>query len=562
MLSALHTSATRLALSLVLVMATVPAALARQNASTTEADLDAMLSATFAADAPGAAVVVVKDGKVVFRKGYGRASLELGTPMRPEMVFEIGSVTKQFTSTAVMMLVEQGKLALDDDVRKYLPYFPDKGAKITVEHLLTHTSGIQSYTGMPSFPTIWRKDMSPQEIVELTSNEPLEFPPGTKFNYNNTGYVMLGAIIEKVSGLSYADFIKKNIFDPLGMTHSVYGSHTDLIPNRASGYGRDESGWKNAQYLSLTLPYAAGSLMSSVDDLALWDAAVSSGKLLSKASWDRAFTPYKLASGESTGYGYGWGVETYEGHKMIRHSGGIPGYVSEVLRAPDDRVYVAMLTNSTAPPVNTGFLATKIAAIAIGKPYREPASVKLDAKILDSYTGVYRIDDTTTRAVMREGDRVFVQRSDRPKTEIFAANETEFFIKDSFQRFTFEKDASGRVTAVVSRQPDGKTERAPRTDQALPAAPVAITVSPDVLARYVGDYQLAPNFILTVTLEDGHLMTQATGQSKIEIFAKSETVFFPKVVEAEITFVTDATGKVDKLVLRQGGRDMDAPKVK
>ena len=436
--------------------------------SKTAVDSERLLSGKFPVNAPGAAIIVVKNGKVVFRKGYGLANLELGTPMRPEMVFEIGSVTKQFTSTAILMLVEQGKLALDDDIHKYLPDYPDKGVKISVENLLTHTSGIKSYTDDPSWLSKLREDLTVQQIIGLTQDAPLEFPPGTKWHYDNTGYILLGAIIEKISGVRYGDFIRTNIFEPLGMRHSYYGSNSAVIPNRASGYSRRPTGWVNAQYISMTQPYAAGSLMSSVDDLALWDAAVSSGKLLSKISWERAFTPYKLANGEDTHYGYGWDIDAYDGHPVVRHNGGIFGYVSEVLRMPRDHVYVAMLTNTDSHDFDTGFLAMELAATAIGDPYRDPTMVALDPKLLDTYIGIYRIDDTATRTVTRKGDQLFVQRTGRPKIQIVASNEHEFFISESFVRFTFEKDASGAVTGITMHRLDGSKEFARRTDEPLP----------------------------------------------------------------------------------------------
>jgi CubicO group peptidase (beta-lactamase class C family) len=304
----------------------------------------------------------MQDGKILFRRGYGLANLETKTPMRPEMVFQIGSVTKQFTSTAILMLVEQLKLSLDDDIRKYLPDYPSKGAIITIEHLLTHTSGIKSYTDDPKWPALWREDLTPQRVIDITKDSPLEFAPGEKWSYNNTAYTMLGVIIEKVSGLSYSDFLRRNIFEPLGMSRTVYGSLSEIIPNRAAGYTRGPGGWENAPYLSMTQPYSAGALMSAVDDLALWEAAVSSRRLLSRTSWERAFGGFTLAGGEQTHYGFGWQLDEYEGRKLIHHGGGIPGYASEALRMPQERLYVAILTNSDDAPVDLGFLATRLAA--------------------------------------------------------------------------------------------------------------------------------------------------------------------------------------------------------
>lgn len=554
----------RFALAMLVAVSAVPARAATPPTASLDADLDPMLTALFPADGPGATVIVVKDGAVVYRKAFGLANLELRVPMRPENVFEIGSVTKQFTAVATMMLVEEGKLALDDDVRKYLADFPDKGAKITIEHLLTHTSGIPSYTELPTWPSLWRKDMTPAEIINLTRDMPLEFAPGSQYKYDNTGYVMLGAIIEKASGLSYADFVSKRIFEPCGMRHSFYGSKNALIPERALGYtraGRGEGAWQNAPYLSMTQPYAAGSLMSSVDDLAAWDRAVSAGKLVSKASWERIFTPYRLSTGATSSYGYGWDIGSFENRRMIRHNGGIFGYVSEVLRIPEANLYVAMLTNSDSHPVDTGFVVTKIAAAALGTPYREPVAVSLDEAALDSLVGVYDIDGTATRIVSREGTRLFTQRTGGPKLEVYAESPSSFFYRNSFTRLRFERDAAGKVAAMVMRTEAGTEQRAVRTDRPVPAGPVAIAVDPKLLADYAGVYEIAPTFAIEISAEGSQLFAQATGQPRFELFASSPTEFFLKVVDARIVFSRDPDGKVGGLTLLQNGRQIPGKRV-
>lgn len=426
-------------------------ALAQDRGTDASTRLDSILAAAFGPEAPGAAVIIVQEGRTVLRKGYGLANLETKTPMRPDMVLQIGSVTKQFTSTAILMLLEQGKLSLDDEIWQYFPDYPSRGAKITIEHLLTHTSGIKSYTNDSKWPTLWREDLTPQQVIDLTKDSPLEFAPGSKWNYNNTGYTMLGAIIEKVSGQSYAEFVRRYILEPAGMSRTLYGSLTQIIPNRAAGYTRGTQGWENAPYLSMTQPYSAGALMSTVDDLALWDAAVSSGKLVSDTLWQRAFAGFKLASGEHTYYGYGWQLDEYQGRKVIHHGGGIPGYASESLRMPQERVYVAILANSDDPPTDLDFLATILAAEVIGQPYREPTRIKLPDAVLEGYVGLYRIDENSIRTITREGGRLFMQRTGAPKYEIHASAEGEFFRPKSFQRLSFVKDASGKYVELVSR---------------------------------------------------------------------------------------------------------------
>lgn len=424
--------------------------------------VDAIM-APFASEGPGASVAVVKDGRVVVRRAYGFANLETRTPMRPEMVFELGSVTKQFTSTAILMLVQQGKLALDDDIRKYVPDFPDKGPRITIEHLLTHTSGIKDYTDDPNWPGLWRQDLTPMQVVDLVKDAPLEFAPGTKWRYDNTGYTLLGLVLEKASGVPYAEFIRANIFEPLGMTHSLYGSFSAIVPDRASGYTRGEKGgWENAPYLSMSQPYAAGSLMSNVDDMVKWDAAVSAGKLLAADSWTKAFTGYRLAGGQDSRYGFGWQLGSYERHEIVRHGGGIPGYSTYVLRMPADHVYVVVLSNSDVPTLTPEDAAVRIAAEVIGVPVRFPAAIAVPVQVLDSYVGRYEIAPGDVRAITREGTRLVSQRNSGEKSPLIAIGAGEFSFEESFQRLTFERDPSGQVVRVVSRTLGGVPEVAER----------------------------------------------------------------------------------------------------
>ncbi len=523
--------------------------------------MDLLLSPSFEAGEPGAAVIVVKDGKVLLRRGYGLANLELGVPIAPDMRFRLGSVTKQFTAVAVLMLAEEGKLALDDPITKFLPDYPTHGQTVTVEHLLTHTSGIKSYTEMPEWLPLWRKDMSLEELIGVFRDQPADFAPGEKWAYDNSGYVLLGAIIEKASGRPYADFVRDRIFVPTGMTHTSYDTTESIVPGRVSGYQKDTGGWKNASYLSMSQPYAAGSLMSSVDDLAKWDAALYTEKLVKQASLARAWRPYALKDGKSTGYGFGWTMGTVQEHPSIEHGGGINGFASYVLRLPPDHVYVAILANREANQPSLDRLAVQLAAIAIGKPYVEPKPLALAPAQMDALVGVYHIDEKDQRIVRREGDRLFSQRSGGAKREIFALSPNEFYLKDSFTRFVFEMDASGKVVSMVSRTRYGPSEVAPKTDLPLPTERKAMTLDPAIYDRYVGRYELAPGFVLAVTREGDQLMTQATGQDKVEIFPESETRFFLKVVDAQIDFEKDAAGRATGLVLHQGGQDLKAKRI-
>lgn len=313
-------------------------------------------------------VLVARDGKPVFRKGYGQANREWNIPNGPESKFRLGSITKQFTATAILQLVEAGKLKLDDPISKYYTDSPAAWSKVTIHHLLTHTSGIPSYTGLPGF---FQKeamyDRTPAEIVKLTEEKPLEFEPGAKFNYDNTGYVLLGFVIEKVTGQKYGDYLREHIFTPLGMRDTGYDTAKEIIPHRAAGYSFNAGAWTNTPYLAMSLPYAAGSLYSTVDDLLIWDQALYAGKPLKAVSLDRMFTP------NLQNYGYGWFIDKQFNRKHMGHGGGINGFNTVIERYPDDKVTVIVLANMNTPAV--GPIGKALAALAFGEKV-EPAAEK------------------------------------------------------------------------------------------------------------------------------------------------------------------------------------------
>lgn len=525
------------------------------------APYEKLLKAAYPQNGPGAAVIVVKDGKTLFRQAQGMADLELGVPLQPDMVFRLGSITKQFTATAILLLAEDGKLAVQDRIEKYLPGYPTHGHTITIEHLLTHTSGIQSYTSIPGWMT--EKIIAPmkvQEIIDGFKKEPMNFAPGERYLYNNSAYILLGAIIEKASGKSYEAFVKERIFGPLGMTSSYYGSTEPIIPRRTPGYTAEGDVVQNARYLSMTQPYAAGSLASTVDDLAKWDEALAAGKVLKPASLDQARKPYVLKNGEATGYGYGLAISTLRGLKSVEHGGGIHGFSTYAISLPAERVYVAVLSNSDSPATDPGYLAKKLAALAAGKPFAEHSEVKLDASVLKRYVGVYRIDANATRTVSFDEGQLYTQRTGGQRLAIRPSSETEFFYDKSFTHLTFVVDAAGKAVEMILYPEGVETgERASRVADVPPARPV-VKVDPALYDLYAGDYELGPGFILTVTREGDRLMTQATGQSRFEVFPSSETEFFLKVVDARIVFEKGPSGGVEALVLHQGGRQMRAPK--
>ncbi len=408
--------------------------------------IEAILIDAYPAGEPGAAVIVTDGGKVVYRGARGMANLELGVPLDPDMVFRLGSITKQFTAAAILLLEEQGKLTVGDSITEHLPDYPVHGHTITIEHLLTHTSGIFSYTSIPQYMlSAVRRDLTTEELIGEFKSEEMEFAPGQRWSYSNSGYVLLGAIIEKVSGQSYAEFVKQHIFEPLRLRNSHFGGH-QLIPRRVSGYRREGDGYVNARYLSMTQPHAAGALLSNVDDLALWNAALDDEQLLSDASRQKLFTAYRLPGGESTAYGYGLRVDTLRGSPSIFHGGSIFGFTTFAIRLPEEGVYVAVLQNGS--PTNPSRICRQIAALAIGKPFPDWQQTEVAAEVLERYAGVYRLDDATWTITVEAG-RLYTQRSDGRRVEALPHSPSGFFYRDSLTHFEVVVDEAGEVARVL-----------------------------------------------------------------------------------------------------------------
>ncbi|HLK61479.1 MAG TPA: serine hydrolase domain-containing protein, partial [Chthonomonadaceae bacterium] len=312
---------------------------------------------------PGLSVAVVRDGKPVLMRGYGLADVERNVRASPDTVYELGSITKQFTAMAILMLVEEGKLGLDDKIRAFLSDLPAAWSEVTVRNLLTHTSGIKNYTDIPDITKRWRNDYTHEEIIKLVSGDPLEFAPGEKWAYSNTGYFLLGMILEKVSGKPYGAFLEERIFKPLGMTSTQVNDLGAIIPNRACGYTLADNSLRNADYASMTWPFAAGVLVSTVRDMAKWDAALTTGRLLKPASYRQMWTPVTLKDGKKAEYGFGWAISDYQGHKFISHNGGIPGFVTTIDRFVDDKLTVIVLTNSDV--ANPDTIAKEVAGVYV-----------------------------------------------------------------------------------------------------------------------------------------------------------------------------------------------------
>ena len=521
------------------------------------------LEEAYPADGPGAAVIVVRDNEVLFRSASGMAEMELGVSLSPENVFRIGSITKQFTAAGILLLEEQGKLSTSDDINKYLPDYPTQGHTIKIDNLLSHTSGIFNYTDIPGYfeGAKIRKDVTTEELIEVFANLPMDFATGEAFNYSNSGYVLLGAIIEKVSGQTYADFMQTAIFDKLGLEHSYHGGQ-QIILNRAKGYQGEAGDYSNAGYLSMTQPHGAGALLSTVDDLSRWSNALFGGELLSKASLKKMTTDFELNNGEHTGYAFGLGVAERFGEREIAHNGGIHGFSTSGIWLPKQKIYVAVLSNNADSGARVGFLATRMAFDAAGADYPRLVAIDIDAEILPQYQGVYKINENETRRVMMEDGRLYTQRTGGGRLEIVSLGEDAFFYPGGFTHLTFDRDRSGSVIAMDMYQNGAdEAERAERVSALPQDKGGAVDVSAEVYDLWEGSYVMASGATLTVSRDGGQLFVQLTGQPQFEVFPLSPTRYFLKVVDAEVEFTAGDDGRGRTVVIYQNGTEEMAKRV-
>jgi CubicO group peptidase (beta-lactamase class C family) len=356
--------------------------------SDTFAAIDALIEADL--HGAGAALAILRDGQPVHVKGYGRANAEWDIPVGPDTVFKLASVSKQFTAIAIMMLVEQGKLSVDDELTRFLPQYPTSGHRVTIYHLLTHSSGIFSYTNAPDFGTAMRREIAPDALVAEFAQRPFDFRPGSQFRYNNSGYFLLGRILEKISGLSYSACMKQMIFDPLGMTQTRNMNDYDLVPKMAHGYDLTPDGLRHTVFISMTQPDAAGGLISSVNDLMRWEQALRENKLVSAATLKQVYTPLRLDDGTPHSYAYGWAVHDYHGHEVTHHGGNIPGFSTFTARLLQDGYSAYLLSNLSS------FDGRKQSAAIFRHLFDLPETsrqvVTLDAEQLQKFAGVYHIE--------------------------------------------------------------------------------------------------------------------------------------------------------------------------
>jgi CubicO group peptidase (beta-lactamase class C family) len=390
-------------------------------------------------------VLISRGGKLLLNKGYGFKNVKESVLNTPATIFQIGSLTKQFTATAILKLQEDGKLKVQDKLSKYFPGYP-KGDSITIEHLLTHTSGIYNYTNDPVFmQTRAVKPIIQDSMLVLFRNKPLNFSPGSKFSYSNSNYMLLGYIIEKVSKKPYERYVRETIFKPAKMNSSGFDFAHSTNPLKAQGYeiiAGEES--REAPVVDSSVAYAAGAIYSTTNDLYQWHKSLLNEKIIRKTSIEKALTPFKNK------YGYGWSIDTMNGKKTTSHGGGIFGFSTFMVSVPQDDIFIVLLNNTSNP--NLKKISDDALAILYDKPYVLPEARKeviLSTDGLNKYAGVYELMPQFSLKVFVEDGKLFGQATGQQKAQLFPQKEDYFFLKVVDAQIEFAKDAAGKVTSLT-----------------------------------------------------------------------------------------------------------------
>lgn len=520
-----------------------------------------MLADNYSATGPGAAILVARGDEILFRGARGLADVKSGRALKADDVFRIGSVSKQFAAAALLTLVESGKVVLADPLSKYVPDYPN-GEHITVLELLNHTSGVKNYTSIPAvMEGPLEKDISTTQLIASFKNVAPDFAPGQDWAYDNSGYVLVGAVIEAASGMPWHEYERKILFEPLGLIHTGYGADPKAAALQVSGYGHEGAKLVPSKPISMTMPHAAGALLSTVDDLMKWNRALHEGRVLKSATYMQMITPV----GKAIDAKYGFGIEndSVRGQPVLGHSGGIFGFASMLDYVPGPDISVVVLQNEEdneghdAPEV----IARKLTAAALGEPYPALVPIAVDAATLKQIEGIYPVDGKSARVLRVVDGGLTAQRTGGPRSKLVPIGKDEFLYVDGLNHFTVARDATGAVAGMnFFADGEGPAVLVKRSAATLPADRQEVPLRKAELDRVLGTYQ-ADGRNLKVFLEGKHLMTQLVGQPAFEIFAESPSVFFLTVVDATLEF---GAGKdpAPTVTLHQSGNNLPFARVR
>ena len=521
---------------------------------------EAYLKSAYPADGPGAAVIVVDDGKVVYEGGQGLADLKSGRRITPKTVFRLGSNTKQFTASVILQLVEEGKISLDDRLSKFLPDYPKPGADATIAHLLTHTSGIKNFTSIARWMLSdgRAKPITTEQLIAVFKDEPADFAPGTKYQYNNSGYALLGAIIEKVTGKPWHVAVEERITRPHGLRSIRYGVEESTIPEMAAGYAKEGGKVVPASPLHMSSPHAAGSLVGSVGDFARWTRALHSGQILKPDLYRQMITPNRLTNGTVTRYGFGLGLGELRGRGTIGHAGETSGFYTATTYIPSEDLFLAVFTNSINPAVPPDVAISKLAGLAIGEPYPEFKEAAFNLPDVEPFLGVYKVEGGERRFFAKDG-KLFTRRTGGDDQPVFAAGNGRFFYGPAtLTWFEVKRGADGSVVMTTYQGRNQEAETARRSGP-IPAE-VLVSIRREVLESYAGHYRTERGVMKVALSDRGTLSVQLGGSQPRQLSATSETEFGIEGMDATLTFGV-SPGAAGRVVFRQGERELRGERI-
>ncbi|QIK96026.1 beta-lactamase family protein [Sphingomonas sp. HDW15A] len=522
-----------------------------------KANADKIVAMASTPDGPGYAVVITENGKTVYRNERGFANIESKVPISPATSFRFASITKQFTAAAIMKLVDQGKISLDDPVTKYLPDYPGPGGAATVRQLLNHTSGIMPYTQIPSWVAKADSGASAttQSLIDEFKAVPLQFKPGEQYSYNNSGYVLLGAILEKLTGKSWDEAIVSTVTGPLGLKSIMAGVHEPEVKAMAVGYTDEEGKTLPAPAIHMSNPHAAGALIGTADDLVRWGNALHGGKVLSPASYALMTSAQKLKNGESIPYGFGLAPSDVRGRKTIGHNGNIHGFATGSMYVVEPKIFIVVLGNSDAM-VDASTLATRLAAVAVGDPFPEFTARPVDKQAVTALLGSYALP-VGERLFFERGGKLYTRRSGGGEREVFPAGDDRFFYgSDGLTWFAVRTGTDGKK--VMEMHHDGASQAELSTWAGpVPAEKAAVVLPVDLLDSYAGSYS-SPIGNFLITRSEGTLSVKLGNQPLIALKAVSMTEFEVAQVGAKLTFGRIIAGKAQTMTLDQNGQSIEA----
>jgi len=511
-----------------------------------------------ARDGPGITVLVARGDQLLYKGARGAASIELGVPMQPDNLLRIGSVTKQFAAATLLKQIDEGKAKFDDPLSKFLPDYPN-GANITLLQLLNHTSGVKSYTGINGYmvnPV--RRDLTTAELIKEFKDLPADFAPGEKWAYNNSGYVLLGAVVEAISGKSWHQTLDEVLLKPAQITSVHFEAGDQLFKGMARGYTLNGQGQvAPAGLLSMTQPHAAGALIGNAEGLWRWNQALHGGTLISKASYERMTTPEGPAKPRN--YGFGIGSGNLRDQPQLSHGGGIHGFTSLLNYLPKSQTTVVILRNSDSPGFNMDLVSRKLAAFAIGEPFADHKPVAVPAEQLKVAEGVYAREDKQTRTLRVKDGVLQSQRSGSGIATLVPLGQDRFAFADSLSELQLERGADGKVAAMrVFNNGESKGELWTLSGE-LPPERAFLTLSAAQMDSLVGEYS-SPQFSIKVFIDDkGRLLGQAPGQPSFELMASTPRQLHIPQVGAQLDF-SAGEGKATSVTLTQGGQTLLMPR--